>query len=162
MRLPKASGGCRCKSRKQKEKLRRNQQPQRRKQPQCKPLPRAPSQPPAETAAQPWPPPKQFPIKIDHFLLREASFNFCDKNRKPIVAADGINMLSAYPTVDAVTGSASVHQISVQNLFFIRNCQTEFSYSPEHLSLFNARCVIAGGRLYREPECEDRRAGNAV
>ncbi|MGB8353627.1 MAG: AsmA family protein [Chthoniobacteraceae bacterium] len=107
--------------------------------------PPAPSQPPAETVPQPAATPKQFPIKIDHFLLREASFNFCDKNRKPIVTADGINMLSAYPTVDAVTGSASVHQISAQDLFFIRNCQTEFSYSPEHLSLFNARCVIAGG-----------------
>jgi uncharacterized protein involved in outer membrane biogenesis len=104
-------------------------------------------QPPAavEAVAPPQAAAKPFPVKINRFVLRGASFDFRDKNRKSIVTAEGINMLSSYPTAEAVNGSAFVYQISVQNLFFIRGCQTDFSYSPEDLSLFNTRCEIAGG-----------------
>ena len=109
--------------------------------------PPSPPKPPA--AVEPVPPPqaaaKPFPVNINRFVLRGASFDFRDKNRKSIVMAEGINLLSTYPTVEAVNGSAFVYQISVQNLFFIRGYQTEFSYSPEDLSLFNTRCEIAGG-----------------
>ena len=108
-------------------------------------------QPPAAEESAPLPQaapkatPKPFPVTINHFVLRGASFDFCDKNRKPIVTVDGINMLSSHPTVEAMDGSATIYQISIRDLFFMRDCQTEFSYSPEHISLFNARCVIAGG-----------------
>ena len=61
--------------------------------------------------------------------------------------------------------SASVYQISIQNLFFVRGCQTQFSYSPEHLSLFETRCTIAGGGVFLRWAAwnvQDCRAGISV
>jgi len=82
---------------------------------------------------------------ISHVRLRDASFDFNDRNHKQIVSVSGIYMQSPHPTAESVDGTALISQITIRDLFFMRHCASEFHYSPSQFSLVDARSVIAGG-----------------
>jgi uncharacterized protein involved in outer membrane biogenesis len=117
----------------------------------------APSQAPAVTEI-PNPPPsgaepgpeeepvsKLAPIMIQHFRLRDSSFNLFDKTGQPVAALSGIEIQAPDPSNDHVHGDARISRAEIQGLFSLEDWRTEFNYSPRVLSLFNTSSKVAGG-----------------
>lgn len=104
-----------------------------------------PSQPEQQPAPEQAPTPPQ--VTINHFRLRDASFDFFDSRNKHIASVVGINVQSPYPSKGAVNGTASIERVMIQNLLLIEQWRTVFTYSPSRISFFDAHSFIAGGSL---------------
>ena len=91
--------------------------------------------------AEPSPP----EVMLNHFRLRDATFDFFDSKHRHIVSTEGIRVDSPYPTKESVNGTASISRVIIQDRFFMRDWIANFAWSPKNLSLFNARASIADG-----------------
>jgi hypothetical protein len=115
-------------------------------QPATQPGPVEPALP-EETERPSTPPPL---VMLNHFRLLDASFDFFDNYHRHVVSVKGINVDSRYPTAEAVNGVASMSLVTIQNMFYIRDWQAAFTYTPKLFTLFNASSTIASGFYIRD------------
>jgi len=84
-------------------------------------------------------------VMLNHFRLLNATFDFFDSKHRHIVSAEGIRVDSFYPKKELVNGTASISKAVIQDRFFMRNWVAGFVWSPDKLSLLDARAAIAEG-----------------
>jgi uncharacterized protein involved in outer membrane biogenesis len=104
---------------------------------------------PAESPAAQQPPPAPEaplpPVTVNHARMRDASFNFYDKNGKPVAEFSRVFVQTSFPTDKLVEGSAKIGRVLIQQKFHLEDWNGHFKYTPEELSLLETHCKVDGG-----------------
>lgn len=101
----------------------------------------APQTAPPPAAVTPTPP----PVTVEYARMRDAAFTFYDKGHKPIAALSGVTIHVFSPSDQQVNGAALVHRAVIQDAFYIDDWKGMFRYTPQELSLYDAKCTVGGG-----------------
>lgn len=91
------------------------------------------------------PPRKPFEILVDQFSIKHGSFVFLDPDQRSIASMSDVNVESRVANSRDVQGKALCAKIAIQDVVFLANLQTPFSYIAEELALPEMSATVAGG-----------------
>ena len=102
---------------------------------------------PNESIFGPTPASSTFVPEVQRVTLKDGDFIFLDSNGKMIAKFLGLDFRSIFRTATAITGNASVKEVSLRDRFFLHNLESPLRYDPAELAFSSISAQAAGGSI---------------
>ena len=112
-------------------------------------LPREAPQPPAAPAAPkpPGPPAQPWEISVHKLTVNGASFDFWDEKGIRVLEFAGVQFGCLDPSASGSKGTASCKDVSLHDMLFFRDMETNWSFTSGTLKLSSFQTSVGGGEI---------------